>query len=71
MGKLKKAGIYLGIFFVGMIGLIILIYCAEDLRGRAAWENFKKEFGMHWPSLSIHNIYSYFEAFIPLVTPPP
>ena len=43
MGKLKKAGIYLGIFFVGMIGLIILIYCAEDLRGRAAWENFKKE----------------------------
>ena len=43
MGKLKKAGIYLGIFFVGMIGLIILIYCAEDLRGKAAWKNFKKE----------------------------
>ena len=43
MSKLKKAGIYLGVFFVGMIGLIILIYCAEDLRGRAAWKNFKKE----------------------------
>jgi len=43
MSKLKKVGICLGILFVGMIGLIILIYCAEDLRGRAAWKNFKKE----------------------------
>ena len=43
MSKLKKIGVYLGIFFVGMIGLIILVYCAEDLRGRAAWKNFKKE----------------------------
>jgi len=43
MSKLKKVGICLGIFFVGIIGLIILIYSVEDLRGKAAWKNFKKE----------------------------
>ena len=39
MSKLKK----FGIFCVGIIGLIILIYSIEDLRGRAAWKSFKKE----------------------------
>ena len=39
MSKLKK----FGIFCVGIIGLMILIYSIEDLRGRMAWKNFKKE----------------------------
>ena len=43
MSKLKKVGICLGILFVGIIGLIILAYSIEDLRGKAAWKNFKKE----------------------------
>ena len=41
MSKLKK----FGIFCVGIIGLIILIYSIEDLRGRAAWKSFKKKWG--------------------------
>jgi hypothetical protein len=43
MSKLKKFGIYFGIFCVGIIGLIILVYSIEDLRGKAAWKNFKQE----------------------------
>ncbi len=43
MSKLKKFGIYFGIFCVGITGLIILVYSIEDLRGKAAWKNFKKE----------------------------
>ena len=39
MSNLKK----FGIFCVGIIGLMILIYSIEDLRGKAAWKNFKKE----------------------------
>ena len=32
-----------GIFSAGVVGMIILVYSIEDLRGRAAWKNFKKE----------------------------
>jgi hypothetical protein len=39
MSKLKK----FGIFCVAIIGLILLLYAGENLRGKSAWENFKKE----------------------------
>ncbi|MCH2378880.1 MAG: hypothetical protein MK236_05605, partial [Pedosphaera sp.] len=39
MSKLKK----FGIFCVAILGLILMFYGAENLRGKSAWENFKKE----------------------------
>ena len=39
MSKLNK----FGIFCVAILGLILMFYGAENLRGKSAWENFKKE----------------------------
>jgi hypothetical protein len=39
MSKKKK----FGIFCVGLLGLFLMLYAGENLRGKADWENFKKE----------------------------
>ena len=39
MSKLTK----FGIFCVGLLGLFLMFYAGENLRGKSAWKNFKKE----------------------------
>ena len=39
MSKKKK----FGIFCIGLLGLFLMFYAGENLRGKSAWENFKKE----------------------------
>jgi|TARA_B100000959_G_scaffold149795_1_gene157146 hypothetical protein len=39
MSKKKK----FGIFCVGLLGLFLMLYAGENLRGKPSWENFKKE----------------------------
>ena len=33
----------IGLGLTGLVGLAVLIYTGEALRGKSAWENFKKE----------------------------
>ncbi|MDP7011798.1 MAG: hypothetical protein QF685_10490 [Verrucomicrobiota bacterium] len=39
MSKKKK----FGIFCVGLLGLFLMFYAGENIRGKSAWKNFKKE----------------------------
>jgi hypothetical protein len=33
----------IGLGLTGLVGLAVLVYAGETLRGKSAWENFKKE----------------------------
>ena len=33
----------IGLSITGIVGLAVLIYAGENLRGKAAWEKFKKD----------------------------